>query len=124
MFQLEPNRTDVKKVTITLDYRIRNEKVQYNLDRESAKIYASSSGESDKQKYLKGEKTLPPDQSGIIEQAKITNVIFGKELEKQSKMIEKKQEKKQVEALQSLELLKSIKDLISKDHLHRKKIFK
>ena len=124
MFQLEPNRTDVKKVTITLDYRIRNEKVQYNLDRESAKIHASSSGESDKQKYLKGEKTLPPDQSGIIEQAKITNVIFGKELEKQSKMIEKKQEKKQVEALQSLELLKSIKDLISKDHLHWKKIFK
>ena len=94
MFQLEPNRTDVKKVTITLDYRIRNEKVQYNLDRESAKIYASSSGESDKQKYLKGEKTLPPDQSGIIEQAKITNVIFGKELEKQSKMIEKKTGKK------------------------------
>ena len=51
--------------------------------------------------YLTGEEMLPPDQGGMIEQAKLTYSPLGKAFEKKTKTI-KDQEEKQVEALKVL----------------------
>ena len=40
---------------MTTDDKIRDEKVQYNIDREAAKIYVLSSGEIDKYEFVTGE---------------------------------------------------------------------
>ena len=56
---------------MTID-KIRAEKLQYDINREAAKISALSSGKIDKYKYLTGEEILPSDQSRIMEQAKFT----------------------------------------------------
>ena len=40
---------------MTLEYQIRNEKLQYDIDREAAKISALSSGKTNKYEYLTGE---------------------------------------------------------------------
>ena len=44
---------------MTLEYQIRDEKLQYDIDREAAKISALSSGKIDKYEYLTGEDILP-----------------------------------------------------------------
>ena len=63
---------------MTIDDKIQNVKLQYNIDRKVAKISALSSGEINKYKYLTGEKLLPSDQSRIIEQANFKYCLFGK----------------------------------------------
>ena len=52
--------------------KIRDEKLQYNINRETAKISALSSGKVDKYEFLTSEEIVPSDKSGIIEQAKFT----------------------------------------------------
>ena len=52
---------------MTIDNKIKNEKLRYDINREAAKILALSSGKIDKYEYLTGEKILPSDQSRIIE---------------------------------------------------------
>ena len=49
--------------------KIINEKLQYGINREAAKI-ALSSGKIDKYEYLRGEEILPPGQKRVIEQVK------------------------------------------------------
>ena len=51
---------------------IRDEKLQYKINRAAAKISALSSGKIDKYECLTGKEILPSDQSRIIEQAKFT----------------------------------------------------
>ena len=46
---------------------IRYEKLQYDINREAAKISASSSGKIDKYEYLIGEEILPPGQKRVID---------------------------------------------------------
>ena len=46
---------------MTIDDKIRDEKWQYNINREAAKISVSSSGKIDKYEYLTNEEILPPD---------------------------------------------------------------
>ena len=41
---------------MTIDDKIRDEKLQYNIDRETVKISALSSGKIDKYEYVTGEK--------------------------------------------------------------------
>ena len=53
-----------------IDDKIKDEKIQYDINRETAKISALSSGKIDKFEYLTGEEILPSDQSRIIEQAR------------------------------------------------------
>ena len=53
---------------MTVDDKIRDKKVQYNINREAAKISALSSGRTDKYEYITGEEILPSDQSRITEQ--------------------------------------------------------
>ena len=90
---------------MTIVDQIRDEKIQYNINREAAKISALSSGKIGKYDYLTGEEILPFDQQQIIEQAEFTYFPLGKAFEKQTKAIED-QGKKQVNALKSLESLK------------------
>ena len=52
------------------DYKIRDEKLQYDINRETAKISALFSGKTDKHEYLTGEEILPFNQSQIAKQAK------------------------------------------------------
>ena len=81
---------------MTINDQIRDEKLQYDINREAAKISALSSGKIDKYEYLTGEEILPSNQKQIIEQAKFTYSPLGKAFEKQIKAIED-QGKKQVE---------------------------
>ena len=81
--------------------QIRDEKLQYNINRKAAKLSALSSGKIHKYEYLTGEDILPPNQQQIIEQAKFTYSLLGKAFEKQIKTIQD-QGKKQVDALESL----------------------
>ena len=55
---------------MTSDDKIKHGKLQYNINREAAKISALSSGKIDKYESLTCEEILPSDQSRIIEQAK------------------------------------------------------
>ena len=70
-----------------IDDQIRNEKLQYDVNRESTKISALSSGEIHKYERLTGEDILPSNQQQIIEQAKFTYSPLGKALEKKIKTI-------------------------------------
>ena len=83
---------------MTVNDQIRDEKIQYYINREAAKILALSSGEIRKYEYLTGEDTLPSNQQQIIEQARFTYSPLGKAFEKQAKTIED-QGKKQINAL-------------------------
>ena len=55
-----------------INSQIKDEKLQYDINREAAKISAWSSGEIRKYEYLTGEDILPSNQQQIIEQAKFT----------------------------------------------------
>ena len=76
-----------------IDGKIRDEKLQFDINRQAAKISASSSGKIDKYEYLTDEKILPSDQSRIIEQANFTYSHLGKSFEKQTKTNENTAEK-------------------------------
>ena len=65
-----------------IDDKIRDEKLQYDIKREAAKMLASPSGKIDKYEFLAGEEILPSDQSRVIEQAKFTYSPLGKAFEK------------------------------------------
>ena len=69
------------------DDKLRDEKLQYDINKEAAKISVLS-GKVDKYEYLTGEEILPSDQSRVIEQAKFTCSPLRKALEKQIKTIE------------------------------------
>ena len=81
--------------------QIKNEKLQYDINREAAKISALSSGKLHKYEYLPGEDILPSNQQQIIEQIKFTYSALGKAFDKQIKTIED-QGKKQVNAFENL----------------------
>ena len=86
---------------MTIEDQIREEKLQYDINREVAKILALSSGKIDKYEYLTGEEMLPSTQQQIIEQAKFTYFSLGKPFEKETKTTED-QGKKQIHALSDL----------------------
>ena len=86
---------------MTIDKKIRDEKLQYNNNREAAKISALSSNKIHKYEYSTGEDIIPSSNQQIIEQARFTYSPLGKAFEKQIKTI-KDQGKKQVDALNTL----------------------
>ena len=85
---------------MTIDDQIRDEKLQYNINREAAKISTLSSGKIDKYEHLTGEELLPSNQKQIIKKAKFTYSPLGRLSEKQTKTIES-QEQKQVYVLKA-----------------------
>ena len=86
---------------MSLKNQIRDEKLQYDINREAAKISALSSGKTGKYEYLTGKEILLSNQQQTIEQAKFTYSPLGKAFEKQIKTIED-QGKKQIDALTDL----------------------
>ena len=86
---------------MTISDRIRDEKLQYDINREAPKISALLSGKIHKYEYLTGEDILPSNQQQIIEQAKFTYSPLEKAFEKHIKTIEG-HGKNQVEALENL----------------------
>ena len=73
---------------MTLEDQIRDEKLEYDINGEAAKISALSSGKTTKYEYRTGEEILPSNQQQIIEQTKFTYSPLGKAFEKQIKTIE------------------------------------
>ena len=55
---------------MTNDGQIKYEKLQYDINREAAKVSALSSGKFNKHEYLTGEEILSSNKQQIIEQAK------------------------------------------------------
>ena len=76
--------------------KIIDEKLQYNINRETAKISVLSSGKFGKYEFFTGKKILPYNQRQVIDQAKLAYSPLGKASEKQTE--------KQVGALKSLGL--------------------
>ena len=70
---------------MTIDYQIRGEKLQYDINSEAAKI---SSDNINKYEYLTGEEILPSDRKQIIKQANSIYSLLRKAIEKQIKGIE------------------------------------
>ena len=73
---------------MTIDDQIRDEKLQYDINKEAAKISALSSGKLHKYEYLTGKDILPSNQQQLIEQIKFMYSPLGKALDKQIKTIE------------------------------------
>ena len=109
---------------MTIEDQIKDEKLQYDINREAAKISALSSGKFDKYEYLTGEEILQQHiiyQQQIIQQGKFNYSPLGKAIEKQRRTIQDQGEK-QVVALESLNVpdkkLTSIKDFIPTENLN------
>ena len=99
---------------MTIDDKIRDEKLQHDMNREAAKLSALSSSKIDKYEYLSVEEILPSGQSLIIQQARFTYSPLRKAFEKQTE--------KQVDALK-LDLpnkieLKQIESIFQKKQLN------
>ena len=93
---------------MTINDQIRDEKLQYDINREAAKTSPLSSDKIHKYKYLAGKDILPSNQQQIIEQAKFTYSPLGKAFEKQIKTTEDQREK-QMNAIQDQGQVKTIK---------------
>ena len=101
---------------MTIDDQIRGEKLQYDVNRDAAKISVLSSGKIDIYENLTGEEILPSNQKQIIEKAKFTYFFskftyicfLGKALE--IKTIEV-QGGKQIKAIQDQGIIKAIKKI-------------
>ena len=73
---------------MTIDDKIRREKLQNDVNRAAAKTSALLSGKKDKCEYLTGEEILPTWQHRLIEDTKFSYSPLGKALKKQVKTIE------------------------------------
>ena len=72
---------------MTIDDKIKDEKLQDDVNREAVKISLLWSGKINKYEYLTGEEILPFDQSRRIEKAKFAYSPLGRAFEKQIKTI-------------------------------------
>ena len=93
---------------MTTDDQIRDEKLQYDINREAAKMSSWWSGKVDKYEYLSDEEILPSNQKQIIEQAKFPYFPYGRAFEKQIITIEGQRERK-IKAIQNQGEIKTIK---------------
>ena len=94
--------------------QIRYGKIQYDINREAAKISALSSGKIRKYEHHTGEDILPSNQQQIIEQAKSTYSPLGKAFEKQINTIEDQGEKQ-------IDVLKDLKPKLIEDKSNNRK---
>ena len=70
---------------MTIDDQIKDEKLQYDINREAAKILAWSSVKIDNYEYVIGKEILHSNQKQIKEQAKFTYSPLAKAFEKKKK---------------------------------------
>ena len=83
---------------MAINDQIRDEKLQYDINREAAKISALSSGKIHKYEYLTGEDIIPSNQQQIIEKAKFNYSPLGKAFEKKQIKTIEDQGEKQIES--------------------------
>ena len=100
---------------MTINDQIRDEKLQYDINREAAKIQPLSSEKIYEYEYLTGEVILLSNQQQIIEQDKFTYSPLGKAFEKQVKTVED-QGQKQINALKDLKLKEQTKPIQDKSN--------
>ena len=70
---------------MTINDQIRDQKLQYDINRKVAKISSLSSGKIDKYEYFTGKEILTSDEQQIREKAKFSYSPLGKTFEKQNK---------------------------------------
>ena len=106
---------------MTIDDKMRDKTLQYDINREAAKIL---SGKDNKYEYLTGEETLPPDQIRVIEEATFSYSPLVKAFKKQIKTIEDQGEKK-IKALEEhrKQLVKYNNEKEHSTHSKQKQIF-
>ena len=92
---------------MTIDGKLRDEKLKYNTNKAATKISALSLGKLGKYEHLTIEVILPPNQHRIMEEAKFTYLPLGKTFERQTKIIEG-QGKNQVETLKVSDFVNKI----------------
>ena len=95
---------------MTINDQIRDEKLEYDINREAAKVSALISGKIHKHEYLTGEDILSSNQQQMIKQARFTYSPLGKGFERHIKTIEDK-EQKQIDALKNLKPIKQTKSM-------------
>ena len=93
---------------MTIIDQIRHGKLQYDINKEAAKISALSSRKTHKYEYLTGEDILPSNLQQIIEQVRSTYFPLGKPFDKQIITIEDQGEK-HIKAIQDQGQVKTIK---------------
>ena len=109
---------------MTINDKIRDEKLQRYINRQAAKISPLSSEKIYKYEYLTGEEILPLDQRGVIEQAKFSYFSAGKAFEKQIKTIEDQGEKQiKTHEEHGQQLVKYNNEKESSSHSKQKEIF-
>ena len=87
-FQKKSFGKNIKTKHERLEMKIYN----FDINREAAKISASSSSKSDKYENLTGKEILPPDQRRKIRPAKFIYYFFGKALKSKQKQLKIKEE--------------------------------
>ena len=118
-----------------IDDKIEDEKFQYDINREAAKLSALSSGKTDKYEYLTGEEILTSNQRQIVKQAKFAYCPLEKQTEKQVSALRsrgtsnKKSIKTNLEYISTksdvlvcakLKKMVNLQDIIKTDELHFK----
>ena len=76
---------------MTINDQIKDEKLQYDINREAAKISALSSGRTHKYKYLTGKDILPSSNQKIIAHTRFPYSPLGKAFKKQIETIKIKE---------------------------------
>ena len=84
---------------MTIDHKVRDKKLQYDINSEEKKILALSSSKIDRYEHLIGEEILTFDQRRVVEKTKFTYSLSGKALENKQKQLKIK-EKKQIKAIE------------------------
>ena len=79
---------------MAINDQIRDEKLRYDINRETGKVLALSSGKIRKYEYLSSKDILPFNQKQITERARFTYSPLQKAFEKQIKTIEDQGAKK------------------------------
>ena len=118
---------------MTIDDKIRDEKLQYDINREAVMISALSSAKIDKYEHLTDEAMLPSDQRETIEQAKFAQSLLRKAFEKQTKpnqvgaikslgLSNRKEKNKEIEGIFPQNLIKDfvcakLKEIVSLQHI-------
>ena len=88
---------------MAIDDEVRDEKLQYDINREAANLSTLLSGKLDKYENLSGEEVVPFNQKQIIEQATFVYSHFEKASEKQAE--------KQVGAMKFLDPFIKLKNI-------------
>ena len=79
---------------MTIEDQIRDQNLQYDINRKAAKISAVSSDKFEKYEYLTGEEILPSNPQQVIEQAELFNLLWEKLLKIKQKQLKIKEKNK------------------------------